>query len=282
MSEIALVDRSALTSDADLPALVTKEQVDALVARMITGKEAEACRRCLQRFQPLPIQVEGDAHARLFFAIAEYRGWRQAAVSYKAMAAALQGIIAAQRETQKHINTLYSAKVSAPPSDAERQHISTLAYAIALETLLPGAPLENWDERQFGQAGPRLAFAHFVTLLEALQRSLELDARKTPTRTHDAALERIIGTLAKLWRELDGTEPTAHVKSTQAGWRSPFAKFVETLWRAIDNHPPSNKTIAEALRRVPPITSADAAKVRDCLAPDAVPPPAPETTKAAD
>lgn len=264
----------ALTSDAGLPALVTREQVDALVAKMITGKEADACRRCLQRFQPLSIQVEGDAHARLFFAIAEYRGWRQAAVSYKAMAAALQGIIAAQRETQKHINTLYSAKVSAPPSDPERRHISTLAYAISLETLLPGAPLEDWDERQFGQAGPRFAFTHFERLLEALRRSLELDARKTPTRTHDAALERLVGTLAKLWRELDGSEPTAHVKSTQAGWRSPFAKFVETLWRAIDNNPPSNKTIAEALSRVPPITSADVANKRDCASPAAVSAPA--------
>lgn len=241
--------------------LITDPKV--LLRELIASEHGTRFRKALAPLD-LSERQHNDAVARLLFAAADFKAYRRKASSFRAMGDRLEGVIAAAKISVALVQELYLDKASA--ADEEHRQVATLVFGTVVEALLPGLQ-HHWDEREHGDGGNRHKFPEAVRRLEGLAAQLRLDQRHSPARSRDAAFDRLVGTCAALWLELTGEQPTAASKGDPS-WRSPFARFLVTIWPAAagDDPPPSNNTIKGALRQVVNFTPRSGVEIGDCPA----------------
>lgn len=162
---------------------------------------------------------------------------------------AIEGIVAAALEIDRHLETLLAARISAPANAPERWAVLTALYPMILEILHPQVRSFSWDEREPGQAPMRKAFARAAGRIESAAKQLGIHSLEATNRPTDPAFDRTICRLAALYEAETGERAYSRSKGDQPEYRPPFAQFVRAFWPAIDNAPPSNDKIGEALSR---------------------------------
>ncbi|WP_445191224.1 hypothetical protein ACT009_11540 [Sphingomonas sp. Tas61C01] len=161
---------------------------------------------------------------------------------------ALEDMVTSLITMEVAIGVTCRAKQGADPRDVNGASLHAL-YGYVVETVLPGVKLPLWDADDPAQSPHKLKFAQMAQRIAEMRDRLAIDDLDLPNRAPDLAFDRLIGGLATLWQNWAFCSATAASKSSAAGYRSPFAHFIVTLWGAIDAYPPSNATIRRALQR---------------------------------
>lgn len=150
------------------------------------------------------------------------------------------------------------------------QHASLGAIADAV--LKTVNPLDNSDDK-IADSMPNYAyiswqnkwhdtFALAAQRIAAIRQNFTTADLRSPTRDYQPWFDLAIYYLAEIYEDATGRTPSAYSPGDterRDEWRPPFIRFVHDLWsifaRYADEQKPSNRRIADALKRGAPITT---------------------------